>query len=245
MRNGKPIIYWDTCVFIAWLKNEIHVWGPIVMGGIDDVFQMVGRNEAYLVTSAITRSEIFLSTLTLEQKQKFADILRRKNVDERAADFKVTDRASELRFGFSIKTPDAIHLATATIAGADELQTLDGLNPKTGKCNNGMLGLNGRLKYKVVITPPYRRGIQATTPKLDEQVGDEYHDPQIKMGWTQSRDSEQPKPITETTDKLEADTTYTAPVSGSDGRRVESKAAPEGNVPKKAYTAQDKNEPPE
>ena len=41
MKSGRPVIYWDTCVFIAWLKDEKDKWPPAVWQGIQDVADLV------------------------------------------------------------------------------------------------------------------------------------------------------------------------------------------------------------
>ncbi len=161
MKSGKPVIYWDTCVFIAWLKDEKDKWPPAIWQGIEDVANLVQIGQAILVTSTLIRTEIFLGTLTLEQKQKFAGILRRKNVQEVAPHMRITDRASTIREKHRIKTPDAIHLATAILYDVDEMQTMDGWH-EDGK-RDGLLALSGNVaEYKLVITEPYPRGTPST-----------------------------------------------------------------------------------
>jgi len=161
MKSGKPVIYWDTCVFIAWLKDEQNKWPSAIWQGIQDVADLVQIGQAILVTSTLIRTEIFLGTLTPEEKQKFQGILRRKNVQEVAPHMRITDRASTIREKHKIKTPDAIHLATAILYDVDEMQTMDGWH-EDGK-RDGLLALSGNVaEYKLVITEPYPRGTPST-----------------------------------------------------------------------------------
>jgi len=97
MKSGKPVIYWDTCVFIAWLKEEKITWPPHIWQGIVDVADLVQVGQAILVVSTLVRTEVFLGTLTDDQKRRFAGILRRKNVQEVAPHMRITDRASTIR----------------------------------------------------------------------------------------------------------------------------------------------------
>ena len=151
------MIYWDTCVFIAWLKDEKDKWPPTIWQGIVDVANLVQSEQAILVTSTLIRTEIFLGTLTPEQKHKFARILQRKNVLEVAPHMRITDRASTIREKHKIKTPDAIHLATAILYNVDEMQTMDGWHDD-GK-RDGLLGLSRNVDdYNLWITDPYPRG---------------------------------------------------------------------------------------
>jgi hypothetical protein len=159
MKTGKRIFYWDANVFIAWLKGET-CWPRSVIIGMEDVAREVNANKAILFTSTMTNTEIFQGTLTKTQKARLADLLQRTNVQQIAPDARVTDRASAIREfynvrGDKIKTPDAIHLATAILYKADELQTMDGLDPKSMK-KTKLLALNGDVAgYRLSIVNPY------------------------------------------------------------------------------------------
>jgi predicted nucleic acid-binding protein len=174
MKSGKPVIYWDTCVFIAWLKDEQNKWPSAIWQGIQDVADLVQTGQAILVTSTLIRTEVFLGTLTSEQKLKFQGILRRKNVQEVAPHMRITDRASSIRETHRIKTPDAIHLATAILYDVDEMQTMDGWH-EDGK-RDGLLALNGNVaNNKLWITEPHPRGTPATltAPPLETLKSDQ------------------------------------------------------------------------
>src|SRR5437588_4470566 len=163
MKSGKPVIYWDTCVFVAWLKNEKDKWPPAIWQGIQDVADLVQIGQAILVVSTLVRTEVFLGTLTPEQKQKFQAILRRKNLQEVAPHMRIADRASTIREKHKIKTPDAIHLATAILYDVDEMHTMDGWH-EDGK-RDGLLALSGNVaEYKLWITEPYPRGTPPAPP---------------------------------------------------------------------------------
>jgi hypothetical protein len=65
-------------------------------------------------------------------------------------------RASTIREQHKIKTPEAIHLATAIIFDVDEMHTMDGWH-EDGK-RDGLLALNGNVAgYSLFITEPYPR----------------------------------------------------------------------------------------
>jgi predicted nucleic acid-binding protein len=166
MKVGSRKIYWCTNLFIAWLKDE-KCWPNSVITGIQDVVYEVESNDAILFTSSLTRAEIFMGTLTADQKAKYAGLMRRTNVTEISADARITDRASSIREfyntkGTKIQTPDAIHLATAIVYKADEFQTLDGLGQgsKPGEIKLGkLLALNGSVAgYSLRIVHPYPKG---------------------------------------------------------------------------------------
>jgi predicted nucleic acid-binding protein len=160
MKAGKPSIYWDTAVWLAWLLGESH-WPDTVLVGIADVVAQLEAGKLNLFTSSITRSEIFQGRLSQEQKQKWSDVMRRSDVHAVAADDRVNDRSSAIREyhqarGMKIATPDGIHLATAVLYKADEFQTMDGLQ-KNGTTRR-VLSLNGDVGgYPLFVTHPYPR----------------------------------------------------------------------------------------
>src|SRR5260370_30976331 len=159
MKTGKRTFYWDANVFIAWLKGET-CWPQSVITGMEDVAREVHANRATLFTSTLTSTEIFQGGLSKTQKERLAALLQRTNVQQIAPDTRVADRASIIREfynknGDKIKTPDAIHLATAIIYKADELQTMDGLDTKNGK-KTKLLALNGDVAgYRLSVVNPY------------------------------------------------------------------------------------------
>lgn len=220
MRSGKSIIFWDTCITLAWLKDE-KIWPLPVLKGMKDVADLVSANDAYLLLSTLMRVEIFMGRLTTEEKQKFSSLLRRSNVREVAPDMRVTDRASAIREyyntrGNKVAAPDAIMLATAVLYKADEMHTLDGFDP-AGVKHTGILALNLNVAgYPLVVVPPYPRGIvQPLETKTEEEVK-----PQKNLEFKEERDEEQDEPSgSETT------VPKTPEIPGSSERPAESKTA--------------------
>ena len=51
MARNKPIFYWDTNIFIAWVKNEDRPTGE--MDGVLEIAEKIHRNEAILITSSL------------------------------------------------------------------------------------------------------------------------------------------------------------------------------------------------
>jgi predicted nucleic acid-binding protein len=137
----------------------------MVKTGIQDVVYEVETEGSILFTSSLTRTEIFMGRLTADQKVMYAGLMRRTNVREVAADARITDRASAIREfyntrGNKIATPDAIHLATAIIYTADEMQTMDGLEKSSAVAGAVKLGkllaLNGNVAgHPLRIVHPY------------------------------------------------------------------------------------------
>lgn len=155
MVKSKKTIYWDTCVFLAWLKNENRELGEIE--GIEEVSRSVGNNRINLTTSVITFVEILESSLGQEGVEKLSNIFKRRNVVPINVDIRIAKLAADIRDHYkkierSIKTPDAIHLATAINYKVDELQTFDGSRGRPG-----LLSLNGNVMgYNLKIVQPQK-----------------------------------------------------------------------------------------
>jgi len=164
-KSKALIVSWDTCVFLAWIKNEARPNNE--MAGIQAIAKQIEANKVTLITSALTKAEIYQSRLTKAQRDKYQKFLRRSNVYVLPLDDKLGDLVSEIRdhyesTDFELLTPDAIHLATAIHYEADHFQTFDGANPsrkpreKTKK-RCGLLLLDGTKiagKYEMKICKP-------------------------------------------------------------------------------------------
>jgi len=161
MKTGNRRIYWDTTCWLAWLNDERHWPAPVITGLQDTVYE-VETNEVLLFTSAVTRGEIYFGKLDLNQKNMYAKLLRRSNVQEIDADPRVMDRVSSIREYHAarkqkVATPDAIHLATAVLYKADEFHTMDGLQ-KGGSKHRKLLALSGDVGgYNLRVVHPYPR----------------------------------------------------------------------------------------
>ncbi|EDN68926.1 hypothetical protein BGP_4209 [Beggiatoa sp. PS] len=64
--SGKPIFYWDTCVFIDWLMSNRSSRTLEEMDGISEVAQLIDKNQTIVVASSIIRIEILACTLSDE-----------------------------------------------------------------------------------------------------------------------------------------------------------------------------------
>ena len=75
--DGIELEYWDSCTFLALLKNEPHRPGePTYLQNQARRFDMGALG---LVTSAIAVAEIFESRLTTEQSARFRSMYTRSN----------------------------------------------------------------------------------------------------------------------------------------------------------------------
>lgn len=163
MPTGKRLIYWDSCVFLAWLKNE-QSWGTEISSGIEEVIQGVEEGNIVLMTSTLTLTEVLKSFFTSAAKYNdFLAFLELPSVQVIAIDIRVAELAGEIRDFYEAQTPrvelfspDCIHMATGILYNADEIQTLDGAGRRRRPAHMISLSKNVMAgKYTPIITPPF------------------------------------------------------------------------------------------
>ena len=166
MPGDSPLYYWDTCLFLAWLKDEERPTGE--MDGVRELIELSRRREVRLMTSALTLVEVLSSKIPIGFDNLFNNLLKR--INRVSVDIKVAGVAHDIRnfyaarqaeFGNkTLSTPDAIHLATAILYRADEFHTFD---DKGSSKNLGLIPLSGNVAgNRLTICKPV-----ATRPQLD------------------------------------------------------------------------------
>ncbi len=160
MRKNKPIYYWDTCIFIAWLKGEVRPNNE--MEGVRYIAEEVHKDNAFLITSNMTQSEILQCTLDENARKLYTSFFKRRNVREVATDNRVWSLTHNIRDYYqqqknidnlpTLATPDAVHLASAIINNVNEFHTFDTKN--TSK-RRALIPLNGNVAgHKLIICKP-------------------------------------------------------------------------------------------
>lgn len=132
MKNGKPKYYWDSAVIISWLQDEKRE-NPTESQGLSHIINMMEKGNAILMTSVLWRVEVWDYYLNNEQNSLMRKVSQNKNFQELSANYQIMDLAGEIRSFHnqrdktkrSIKTPDAIHLASALHYEATEFHTFD------------------------------------------------------------------------------------------------------------------------
>lgn len=167
MAGAEPIYYWDTCLFLAWIKDEQRPSGE--MDGVRELVQRHKRREVKIVTSVLTTVEVLQCKLPAGMDRLFGGLMKR--LDQRiGVDSRIANLAHDLRNYYSARpgefgnktlaTPDAIHLASAILNRAAEFHTFD--NGGVGK-SLGLLPLTGNVGgHGLTICKP-----QAKNPGLD------------------------------------------------------------------------------
>ena len=162
MQGSDPLYYWDTCLLLAWLKDEERSRGE--MDGVRETIARQRRREVKIMTSVVTSVEVLSAKIPVGMDRLFAGLLKR--IIRVGVDSRVATVAHELRNhyaqkgGKTVSTTDAIHLATAIHYRADEFHTFD-----EGGSNRslGLIPLSGDIGgHKLRICKP-----SSTTPGVD------------------------------------------------------------------------------
>jgi predicted nucleic acid-binding protein len=130
------------------------------MDGIAYVVEEWEKGGVVLVTSSITRVEVLDCELPGDAPERFRRALSRTTVHIVDVTRPVSNLAHEIRAHyqsgatFKVKTPDAIHLATAIGMECDAFLTFDGKSSKTGRVRR-------LLKLAPVVAGAYPLNIQA------------------------------------------------------------------------------------
>ena len=160
--GNTPLYYWDTCLFLAWLKDEERKVGE--MDGVREIIERARRREVRIMTSVLTSVEVLAAKIPAGMDTLFAGLMRR--INRQSMDIRVATVAHDLRNfyaakgGKTLSTPDAIHLGTAILYRVDEFHTFD----EEGSSRSlGLLPLSGNVGgHKLTICKP-----EAQRPQLD------------------------------------------------------------------------------
>ena len=141
MRNG--LICWDSSVLIDWMKGD----NQDRMKRIGVVVASVEHDSYRIVVSTLAYVEVLESAMpegTMKMFQQFMQ--NRKQVEVVTVDIRVARKAQLIRNKSrkQLSTPDAVHIATAIVSGAELFHTFD----------DGLLRLSGKDEVdSLTITP--------------------------------------------------------------------------------------------
>lgn len=145
MAGNNPQYYWDTCIFLAWLKNEVNR-KPGEMDGVREFIAKLNKRQISIMTSVLTVTEISAAKLPAGTEGILEQVMQRPNMSRISVDLKVATLARDLRnhyilkngaAGLTLTVPDSLHLATAILYKATEFHTFD----ETDKPKHNALGL--------------------------------------------------------------------------------------------------------
>jgi predicted nucleic acid-binding protein len=136
MGQVNRLVYPDTCILIYWLeRNEAYV------DAIVQRLRPAQDSAPILVFSELTRLECRVKPLKTGNQIQLAGydrVFSTPGYRFEGLGREVFDLATELRAAHGLKTPDAIHLATALHSGCDEIWTND---DRLAKAAAGRIGV--------------------------------------------------------------------------------------------------------
>lgn len=168
MAGNSQVIYLDTCVFITWLTNEKTRTAEEIEA-IAEIFRRMEKREIRIVTSVITISEILPGKIPAGVYEMLDRAMRHPNFTRYMVDIRVAKLTQDIRDYYVrnptkdgsrvLKTPDAIHMATAILARANVFHTTD----------ERLLRYNGNVgDHDLVIElPPRNRQLSIAFPEPD------------------------------------------------------------------------------
>lgn len=114
----------DTAPFIYYTEEN-----PNYIDTIAPFFEAVGRGDIAIITSVVTFLEVLVHP-TRSGNEELANkyhalLFKTKGIQTIDVTQEVAEEAARLRASYNIRTPDAIHVATAIKAGADFILTND------------------------------------------------------------------------------------------------------------------------
>ena len=111
------LIYWDTMLFIYWLEaNPSHV------RQVEKIYNRMEERGDQLCTSVFTVGEVLTGTYKTagaDEVKKIREYFESPAVRLLPFNTDVADRYARIRVRWKVSPADAIHLASAAVAGAD------------------------------------------------------------------------------------------------------------------------------
>ena len=156
-RHKAQSYYFDACIYLAYLQNDTASYSKRKIASIGTVWSRSERGDVAVMTSTVTITEVLSHKLSRDAEKKFFQAI---NFAHQVEDVTppIALRAREYRDYYQKKpvqvpggdkkairsgltTPDAIHLATASINRCDEFWTFDGCAVGSAKKDIGLLWL--------------------------------------------------------------------------------------------------------
>lgn len=122
--NGITSLYVETAPFIYFVEKH-----PVYIQPVRAIFQHIAPESMHVITSTITIAEVLTMPIKLGQQdylQAYRDmLLNTEAIAVRSVDSAIAERAAQLRATYGLRTPDALHLATAQSAQCQAFLTND------------------------------------------------------------------------------------------------------------------------
>jgi predicted nucleic acid-binding protein len=117
-------IYIETAPLIYYIETN-----PLYMGKMDAIIEAVEQSSIEAISSVIILAEVLVQPIKLGNtllEQEYRNILLYNNGFElQPVTALIAESAAHLRARYGLRTPDALHLATAIDSGCDAFLTND------------------------------------------------------------------------------------------------------------------------
>jgi predicted nucleic acid-binding protein len=114
----------ETSPFIYLVENHLTY-----IDRVRSVFDIVKQGQIQVITSSITLAEVLTMPLKMQNQQYVAAyrrmLLKSRNIKIKSVTTEIAERAATLRATYGLRTPDALHLATAIEHQCDAFLTND------------------------------------------------------------------------------------------------------------------------
>lgn len=122
--NGVGTLGIETAPFIYYVEQH-----PTYVDRMRAIFQQVNSGTPQVITSVITLTEVLTMPIQAGHalyEQEYRDmLLNTAYVTTLPVSVAIADRAAHLRAQYRLRTPDALHVATAILSGCDAFLTND------------------------------------------------------------------------------------------------------------------------
>jgi predicted nucleic acid-binding protein len=122
--KNVQVIGIETAPFIYFVERH-----PAYIDRVRAIFRQVNSGTPQAVTSVITLTEVLVMPIRtghVQYQQEYRDmLLNTVNITTQPVSALIAERAAQLRAQYNLRTPDALHLATALAAGCDAFLTND------------------------------------------------------------------------------------------------------------------------
>jgi predicted nucleic acid-binding protein len=122
--NGVTTLAIETAPFIYFVEQH-----PTYVDRMRAIFYQVNSGTPQVVTSVITLTEVLvmpIQTGHIQYQQAYREmLLNTAHITTISVSSAIADRAASLRVQYGLRTPDALHVATALISGCGAFLTND------------------------------------------------------------------------------------------------------------------------
>ena len=122
--DGIGLLYVETAPFIYFVEQH-----PTYIERMRAIFRHVDPERTQVITCAITLTEVLTMPIKLMQQryqQEYREmLLNTEAITVRSVDATIAEQAAQFRAKYSLRTPDALHIATAISAQCQAFLTND------------------------------------------------------------------------------------------------------------------------